>query len=86
MTRKLSLTVNDVPIKLDYFVQGYLDHVTGGIIGSLKDTGDIGKLELALDNKGQVTINLNGCDVPLNYFANDIVKSTILGMVAPLRE
>ena len=65
MTRKINLSVNDKPIKLDYFVAGYVDHVTGGIIASLKDTGEIKTLELTIDNEGQVKINLNGADVPL---------------------
>jgi hypothetical protein len=85
MTRTINLTVNDVTIKLDYFVAGFLDHVTGGILAGLKDTGELGKLKLSLNNEGQVTITLNGVDVPLNYFANDIVKNTFLGMIAGLK-
>jgi len=85
VTRKISLSVNDTPIKLDYFVEGYLDHVTGGIVSSLKGTDEIKILELNIDNEGQVIINLNGADIPLGYFATEIVKSTIAGMVAPLK-
>jgi hypothetical protein len=85
MTRQVTLSVNDVPINLDYFVQGYLDHVVGGILSSLKDTGEIESLELSLDNEGQVTINLNGVLVPIKYFPNEIIKSTLLGMVATLK-
>ena len=85
MTRQISLSVNDVPIELDYFVQEYIDHVVGGIMASLKDTGEIESLQLNIDNEGQVIINLNDADVPLKYFPNDIIKSTILGMVAPLK-
>ncbi len=85
MTRKISLSVNDTPIKLDYFVAGYLDHVTGGIIASLKGGGQIKNLELNIDNDGIVTVNLNGADLPLNFFASEIVKSTIEGMVTPLK-
>ena len=85
MTRQISLSVNDVPVELDYFVQEYIDHVAGGIVGSLKDTGEIETLEISLDNEGQVAINLNGADVPLKYFPNDIIRSTILGMVSTLK-
>jgi len=85
VTRKISLSVNDTPIKLDYFVAGYLDHVTSGIIASLKDTGEIKDLELDIDDDGIVTLALNGADIPLNYFATEIVKSTVAGMVAPLK-
>ena len=85
MTREISLSVNDVPIKLDYFVAEYLDHVTGGILGSLHDTGEIVSLNLSIDNEGQVNIVLNGAEVPLKEFPNDIIKSTVMGMVAPLK-
>jgi len=39
MTRQISLSVNDAPINLDYFVHNYIDHVVGGILASLHDTG-----------------------------------------------
>ena len=84
MTRKIDLTVNNTPVNLDYFVAGYLDHVIGGILDSLHGTGDIKKLRLTLNGE-DARINLNGEDVPLNYFANEIVRSTLLGMLAPLK-
>jgi hypothetical protein len=85
MTRQISLSVNDVPIKLDYFAQGYIDHVVGGILSSLRDTGEIESLELSIDNEGQVTINLNNSVIPIKYFPNEIIRSTILGMVSTLK-
>jgi hypothetical protein len=85
MTSRVSLSVNDAPIELDYFVHGYIDHVITGIIASLRDTGEIASLQLNLDNEGKVTINLNDAGVPIKYFPNKIIKSTILGMVSPLR-
>jgi hypothetical protein len=84
MTRKIDLSVNNAPVTLDYFVAGYLDHVTGGIVASLHDTGEIKKLKLIVEGK-DVRMNLNGADVPLNYFTVEIIRSTILGMVAPLK-
>jgi hypothetical protein len=85
MTKQISLSVNDVPIELDYFVHEYIEHVIGGILASLHDTGEIENLQLAIDNEGQVTINLNNADVPIKYFPNEIIRSTILGMMTPLK-
>jgi hypothetical protein len=85
MTRAVSLSVNNTPINLDYFVSGYLDHVIGGIVASLKNTGNIETLELTLDEEGQIGIVLNGTDVPLSYFPVEIIRSTVAGMVAPLK-
>lgn len=85
MTRKISLSVNNKPVKLDYFVEGYVDHIVGGIVASLKDTGEIKSLELTIDNQGQVKIDLNGADVPLSFFPVEIIRSTVTGMVATLK-
>lgn len=85
MTRSVSLSVNNLPINLDYFVEGYIDHVIGGIVASLKDTGEINTLELTIDSDGQVTLKLNGNDVPLTYFPMEIIKGTLEGMVVTLK-
>ena len=85
MARKISLTVNNTSIKLDYFVEGYIYHVVSGIIASLKETGEIKDLELAVDNTGQVTINLNGADITLSYFPVEIIRNTLAGMVSTLK-
>ena len=85
MTKKISLSVNNTPINLDEFVGGYLEHVTGGIIDSLKNTGEIDTLKLTIDNENQVAIMLNNAEVPLSYFPVEIIRSTVLGMVAPLK-
>jgi hypothetical protein len=85
MTRKISLSVNNKPIKLDYFVEGYVYHVAAGILASLKDTGAIKSLELDIDNDGQVKITLNGADVPLSFFPVQIIRNTLAGMVSMLK-
>jgi len=85
VSREIRLSVNNMPIELDYFVAGYIDHVVGGILASLKDTGDIKNLELTIDNEGLVEINLNGAEVPLSYFPTELIKSTIVGVVIPLK-
>jgi hypothetical protein len=85
MAQKVSLTVNDVPLEFNEFVEAYFFHITGGIIASLKDTAPIKKLKLDIDKTGDVKINLNGKDIPLNIFVTDIVKNTLEGMVANLK-
>ena len=85
MARKVSLTVNNVPIKLDSFVESYVYHVTNGIVASLKDTGAIKKLELDVDGTGDVKMIFNGSDVALNFFVTEIVRNTLAGMVSNLK-
>jgi hypothetical protein len=85
MATQVSLSVNNMPIKLDYFVHEYIEHVIGGVVGSLRDTGEIDSLELSIDNEGQVEINLNGSVIPLKEFPIEIIRKTIFGMIAPLK-
>jgi hypothetical protein len=85
MAKKVELSVNNMPITLDFFVNKYLEKVVGGIISSLNDTGDIESLELTIDNNGQVSIHLNDADVSLKEFPVQIIRSTIEGIVAPLK-
>ena len=85
MSRKINLIVNNIPLKLDYFVEGYVYHVAGGIIASLRDTGTIKNLELTVDNADRVKIILNGAEVSLKPFPEEIIRSTLGGMVASLK-
>ena len=84
MTKQVNLLVNDAPIKLDYFVQEFIDHATSGMIASLEGTGEINTLNLTIDGE-EVTINLNNADVPANLFVSKIIGSTVRGMLSPLK-
>ncbi len=85
MTRQISLSVNDDPITLDYFVAGFLDHTAGGRVAALEGTGDIGTVSLSIDDGGQVAVNLNNAQGPLNIFASKIIRNTMVGMVSTLK-
>ncbi len=84
MTVQLSLVVNECQIRTDYFVEGFIDHVTSGMIESLEGTGKIKDLNLSIDGD-TVSINLNGAVVPVNEFVTKIIKSTFAGMLDPLK-
>ena len=85
MSHKISLNVNGAPIQLDEFVEGYVYHVTGGIVGSLNNTGAIKSLKLTVVNNGDVKMTLNGADVPLKPFPVEIIRNTLAGMVKNLK-
>ena len=84
MSKQVSLWVNDECIDIDYFVSGFIDHTVGGIVASLRGTGEFGTLELSIEGS-QVTINVNNAHVPVNEFVNKIIGSTITGMVSTLK-
>jgi hypothetical protein len=84
MTREVKLSVNDAPISLDYFVQGFIDHTLGGVSAALEGTGEIETLEVDIEGD-QVSFQLNSGLVPVNTFVSKIVRSTIVGMLSALK-
>ena len=84
MTRQVSLSVNGAPIELDYFVQDFIDHTTGGMVAVLGGTGEIESLELSIEGD-RVAINLNNAVVPINPFVTKIIRNTVSGMVSSLK-
>ena len=85
MTKQVSLSVNGEPISLDYFVMGFIHHVTVGMLAGLSGTGEIGTLNLSIDEGGQVRIDLNNAQVPINDFVSKIIRNTVTGMVSTLK-
>jgi sulfur carrier protein ThiS len=83
-SKQVSLYVNDAPIEMDFFVQGFVDRVSSGILSSLKGTCRIKNLDFSIE-EDTVVINLNGSVVPTNTFVNKITRSTIAGMVSALK-
>ena len=85
MTKQVNVMVNDAPIILKYFTEGYIVQVISGILGSLKGTSEIRNLELSIDRDRQVIINLNNALVSLTPFANEIIFNTVTGMVSTMK-
>ena len=84
MTRQVSLLVNDESIVLEDFVSRFIDHTISGMLASLKGTGEIESLDLAIEGN-EVTIKLSNAIVPIKGFPHAIIKNTIVGMVSPLK-
>jgi hypothetical protein len=84
LTEKTTLQVNGIPIVLDHFVLAFIEHTVIGMIGSLKNTGPVSTLALSIDGD-KVKIILNGKAVSTNEFSSKIIKSTVFGMMSPLK-
>ena len=84
MTRQVSLSVNDQPVELDYFVQGFIDHTISGMLASLEGTGEIEKVKVSIEGD-KVAIQLNNALVPANPFVQKITRNTVAGMVSSLK-
>ena len=85
MTREVSLIVNDQPISLDYFVQGFIDHTVAGMLAGLEGVNTIRTVELTIEGD-KVAINLNNAPLPLNPFVGKVIRNTTLGMISTLKD
>lgn len=84
MTRQVILLVNNLPIDLDYFVQGFMDHTIAGMLESLEGTGTLQSTDITLEGD-RTTVKVNGAIIPTNPFVSKIIKNTIVGMVSSLK-
>ena len=84
MTRHISISVNDNPIEMDYFVQRFIDHTVYGMVSSLEGITDISDIEIKI-NGNDANISVNNNSVSLNDFVANIVSSTMRGMVSSLK-
>ena len=84
MTKQISLTVNEQPIELDYFVRDFIDHAIHGVLTSLRGTGEMRDVEISIEGD-KLAINLDNTLLPTNPFVTKFVRNTILGMVSSLK-
>ena len=84
MTRQVSLSINETPISLSYFVEEFIDHTIAGMLATLEGTGEIESLVITVEGD-EVTVNLNNAIVPTNFFVNKVFRNTIVGMVSSLK-
>ena len=84
MANQVSLNVNQQPIDMIPFVEDYVAQVADGIVQSLRGAAPTDKLEL-LVTESAVTVRQNGSELEVNEFVSKIIKSTVLGMVSPLK-
>ena len=84
MTEHINLVVNDQPVELDHFVEGFIDHTIDGMLASLKGTEEVSSLEILIEGDG-ININVNNNPLATNPFVSKIMINTIVGMVSSLK-
>ncbi len=81
---KTALSLNNVSVKLNPFVEKFLARTVVGAVSSLKGAEDIQSLELYLE-QGNVRVIVNGNELPFTPFPNKIIASTVTGLVSSLK-
>ena len=83
-SRKVSLSINDVPMPIEDFVQEFINKVIIGMLSVLKGVNEIRSVDLFFD-RDEVIINVNDTVVPSNDFVDEFVRNTVTGMVTSLK-
>jgi len=84
MADQVNLKVNGQAIDMIPFVEDYVAQVADGIVQSLRGAAPTDKLEI-LVTESTVSVIQNGGELEVNEFVSKIIRSTVLGMVGPLK-
>jgi hypothetical protein len=76
--------INKLPIELNEFVESFVALVSISIVKTLKGVDYIKKVEIHQE-KGDVTVKVNGEDIPITPFPNEIINNTVTGMLSTLK-
>jgi hypothetical protein len=80
---KAEMKVNNKAVEMNEFVEGYIAHISAGIVQSLKGVDYLKKIEMKLEGN-DVEIHVNGDDIALTPFPIEIIVSTLKGIIKPL--
>ncbi len=78
------LKVNDTPVELNQFTEQFLAGTVIGGVSSLRGADSIRDIELRLE-RGDVTVVVNGNQLPITPLPGEIITNTITGLVSTLK-
>jgi len=79
------MSVNGKNIEMNEYVEGFVANITAGIVKSLKGVDYLKKIDLKQDKDG-ISITVNNQDISLTPFPDEMISSTLKGMLQPLKE
>jgi len=85
---RAELVVNKVSIELNPFAEEFLTRTVVGAVSSLKGAENIQDLELYLERGPDhigVKLIVNGNELPLTPFPEQVITNTVTGMVSSLK-
>ena len=85
MNYKAKLRVNKITVDMNDFVEDFLAHTVVGMASSLRGVDKIQNLEMHQE-KGKVTIKVNGEETPLTLFPNDVIYTTLTALISTLKD
>ncbi|MFU8796422.1 MAG: hypothetical protein ACNA7X_03890 [Dehalococcoidia bacterium] len=78
------LRVNNMTVELNSFTEQFLARTVIGGVSALRGAESIRDLELHLE-QGDVTLVVNGDELPITPFPGEIITNTVTGLVSSLK-
>ena len=81
---KSKMKVDKVSVEMNEFVEDFVAHTCEGMVHALRDVDRLDKLSIR-KNKDDIKISVNGKEIPLTPFPNDIIRNTLTALVCSLK-
>ncbi|HEX7364741.1 MAG TPA: hypothetical protein VF366_06235 [Dehalococcoidia bacterium] len=82
---KAWLKINDKPVAMNRFVEEFISHISAGAVASLKGGDKIQNFAIH-GEAGNIVISVNGTEIPLTPFPNDLIYNTLIGIISSLKD
>ena len=79
------LKVNDKSVAMNRFVEEFISRITAGAVASLKGGEKIQNFEIH-GRMSDTEISVNGTEIPLTPFPNDLIYNTLIGIISSLKD
>ena len=82
---KAKLRMNKITVEMNAFVEDFLARTVVGMVSSLRGVDKIHSLEIHKE-KGDVKVTVNGNEIPLTPFPNNIIRNTLTALISSLKD
>jgi len=81
---KSKMKVDKVSVEMNEFVEAFVAHTCEGMVHALRGVERVDKLSIR-KNEADIKISVNGKEVPLTPFPNDIIRNTLAALACSLK-
>ena len=82
---KSKMKVDKVSVEMNEFVEDFVARTCEGMVHALRGVDKVNKVFIN-KNKDEIKVAVNGEDIPLTGFPNDIIRNTLTALVCSLKD
>ena len=82
---KSKMKVDKVSVEMNEFVEDFVARTCEGMVHALRGVDRVNRVSIR-KSKEDIKISVNGEDIPLTGFPNDIIRNTLTALVCSLKD